>query len=504
MLELWLESHIRRKLGGYKVLINTIDRALPTRLAGSHRVAIVGAGLGGIASAALLGERGFQVSLFERNSYLGGKVGSWPVEFSDGSRTQIDHGFHAFFRHYYNLRAFLEKIGATGHLKTIDDYLILTRDGRSFGFRDIAAPPLLNILSLGRNGFYRFSEVLFQPAAWRMREFLKYDEARTFARFDSISFAEFADRSRLPATLRLVFSTFARAFFAPGAKLSMAALIKSFHFFYLSHGHALFYDYFTTNYADALIEPAREHLLQHRVSIKLDCPLAETARSGNKFAVAGEIFDSLILAADVNGTREICRNSPWVGALSPLTAQKVTALEASDGYAVYRLWLDRRDRRKLPAFIITEKRELLDAVTFYHAFDGESARWAQASGGGVYELHCYALPHAAGEETELKAAFMAEFLAYFPELRGARIVRDYLQVKRDFPAFHTGLNQQRPGVTTGVPGFYLAGDWVKIPSPAMLMEAAFTSGLLAANEILTQLGLQQEPVYSVPLRGIFA
>jgi carotenoid phi-ring synthase / carotenoid chi-ring synthase len=104
----------------------------------------------------------------------------------------------------------------------------------------------------------------------------------------------------------------------------------------------------------------------------------------------------------------------------------------------------------------------------------------------------------------LKAAFLAELYHYFPQLKGARILREHLQSKRDISAFHTGLHRTRPEFKTEIADFYLAGDWVKLPTPAMLMEAAFTSGLLCANSILVKRGLQEEPVYSVPLKGIFA
>ena len=71
-------------------------------------------------------------------------------------------------------------------------------------------------------------------------------------------------------------------------------------------------------------------------------------------------------------------------------------------------------------------------------------------------------------------------------------------------AFHTGLFANRPEVDNGVEGLYLAGDWVKLPYPAMLMEAACMSGLLSANAILRRHGLREEPVYTVPLRGLLA
>jgi isorenieratene synthase len=504
MLGRLLQPYIRKKLSGYVKIINTVDAIKPKNVRASHNVAVVGGGLAGIAAASLLAERGFEVTLLERNSYLGGKAGCWEVQFPDGSAAKVDHGFHAFFRHYYNLRAFLDRIGASRHLKRIDDYLVLAQDGKSFSFKNVATTPVLNIFSLGSNKFYRFRDVLLNPPTWRMGDFVKYDEAKTFAEFDGLTFDKFAVQTKLPASLRLVFHTFARAFFAPAEKLSTAELMKAFHFFYLSHDQGLLYDYFDTDYGQALTEPVRRHLTQHKVAIKLNQSITGTERQNDKFMVGNEAFDSLILASDVVGTREICGNSPWIKNLSKKTHAEIASLQASDGYAIYRIWIERRVSPSLPVFIITEKRHVLDSVTFYHQFDRASKEWAKESGGGVYELHCYALPPAMNDETMLKAAFLTELYDHFPDLKNARILREYLQIKRDFTAFHAGLHPTRPEFRTEIPNFYLAGDWVKIPTPAMLMEAAFTSGLLCANSILTKHDLQEEPVYSVPQKGIFA
>jgi isorenieratene synthase len=503
VLKTFLRPRIKKRLGGYDVTINQIDLSKPTTIQAAKRVAVIGAGLAGIGAAATLAERGFEVTLFERNSYLGGKVGSWDAALQDGATVRIDHGFHAFFGHYYNLRGFLEKIGAVRHFKRIDDYLVLALDGRRYSFSGVETTPVLNIASLARNEFFRFRDVLFNRPSWRMGEFLEYDEGKTFAKYDTVSFDEFAAQARLPAALKLIFNTFARAFFAPGDRLSTAELIKSFHFFYLSHDHGLLYDYFDTDYHSALLEPVLRHLERHGVTIKLNHEIGGTQWENEKFIIGADSFDYLILAADVVGTRTIGKNSPWIRERSPKTYSELTSLQASDGYAVYRLWLDKRTGEKLPVFIITEKQAVLDSVTFYHQFDKNAVEWAERSCGGVYELHCYALPTAVGE-ADIKAAFLAELYGYFPELRGAKIVRDSLQVRRDFTAFHTGLSKNRPSYRTDVPNLYLAGDWVKTGTPAMLMECAYTSGLLCANAISARHGLREEPVRSVPTRGIFA
>jgi isorenieratene synthase len=105
---------------------------------------------------------------------------------------------------------------------------------------------------------------------------------------------------------------------------------------------------------------------------------------------------------------------------------------------------------------------------------------------------------------EVRIQLLDEFEAYFPEINGYKIKYEYFQFRDDFTAFHTNLYHTRPEYKTPISNLYLAGDWVKLPCPAMLMEAATTSALYAANDIFEKENLKQEPILSVPLKGIFA
>ncbi len=57
------------------------------------RVAIVGAGLAGLAAAVDLVDAGHDVSLYEARPFMGGKVGSWV----DDDGNHIEMGLHVFF-----------------------------------------------------------------------------------------------------------------------------------------------------------------------------------------------------------------------------------------------------------------------------------------------------------------------------------------------------------------------------------------------------------------------
>ncbi len=76
------------------------------------RVAIVGAGLAGLAAAVELVDAGHEVEIFEARSFVGGKAGSW----IDADGNHVEMGLHVFFNNYYNLFALMKHVGAFENL----------------------------------------------------------------------------------------------------------------------------------------------------------------------------------------------------------------------------------------------------------------------------------------------------------------------------------------------------------------------------------------------------
>lgn len=488
-------------MNGYRVALNEPDESLPLHLANKKSVAVIGAGIAGISAASNLAERGFSVSLFEKENYLGGKVGAWTFE-SNGETLHMEHGFHAFFRQYYNLLDYMRRIDAYKNLIPIDDYVILFGREEQQGFKDLDPTPGLNVWSLRKKGVFGIG-TLMNPFSAPLLNLMQYDREKTFKKFDNESFERYARRTFLPKKMRLVFNSFARAFFSEPEKMSMAELIKGFHFYFLSNEDGLLYDVLNDDFYESFLKYCEAYLLKHQVEIKLNSGVDEIKRVGGQFLVNGKSFDYVVLATDVKHLKALVGKSPALKQYSNFYAAS-EAVKQSDRYAVLRVWTDKFETQKFPFFIFTDRLVALDSITLYHRMEKTSTSWSEKNQGGVFELHCYALPEKLKDDETIKKQLLEELYHYMPELRGMKIIHEHFQHRHDFPAFHTGLYATRPEIKTEIPNLYLAGDWVKQDNCTMLMEAAYTSGALAANYIFQEEKLKENPLFSVPQKGILA
>lgn len=498
----WIARGIEARLGGYVHRVVDVDPSAPERLERERRVLVVGGGLAGLSAAELLSRRGFAVTLCERDDELGGKLAAWRERLPTGAILPIEHGFHAFFRHYYNLNDWLTELGVASRLRPITDYAIVARDGSRVGFATSSKVPLLNLIGLARLGFFRWRDVLRPSTGRRLEQLLRYDAAVEDDALDSTSFATWADAARLPPRLRLAFTTFARAFFADESRMSMAELVKSFHFYYLSHDRGLAYDYLDGAYDEALVDPIVDRLRDQGVAIRLGCGVESIVPVAGGLQVDGETYDHVVLAADAAASAKILAASPSLVA-RPCIAKALPSMRTGQRYAVVRLWIDRPLRADLPAFVVTERAEVLDAVAFVHRTDPHARAWADAHAGAVLELHCYAVPDEVASDRVVEL-LLREAEAVLEGLDDANILHRHVQLRRDFTALHVGMRRARPTTQSGVEGLWFAGDWVKLPCPAMLMEAAHTSARFVADRICRIEGVAGYAIDSVPLRGILA
>ena len=171
------------------------------------------------------------------------------------------------------------------------------------------------------------------------------------------------------------------------------------------------------------------------------------------------------------------------------------------GCGVYRLWFDKKVERDVPVYFSVGRIRVADAISFPERITKQAKEWSARTKGGGIELHSYSLPENLSEQ-QYKQQMREDLLHYLPELRDATVIMEHFEQNRAVSALHTNFKDMRPTVQTDADNVYVAGDWVQLPTPALLMEAACTAGLLAANAILAKRGIEQVPIDSVPRRGI--
>jgi isorenieratene synthase len=212
--------------------------------------------------------------------------------------------------------------------------------------------------------------------------------------------------------------------------------------------------------------------------------------------------DYFVIAADVPGTRHLF--DLIKGEIDPELTQQIQNLAVSDPFAVGRFWLDRDFEWTQSNFTSLSGYALTDSITLYHRIQAQFVEWSKRTGNSVVELHAYCYKEADfPTQEDLLATFEAELYEIVPELREATVLHRELVNQKNFSGYPPNSYADRPATETPVANLMLAGDWVKMPFPCGLMERAITSGLLAANGILHQEGLQRRSLLSVNPEGIF-
>jgi isorenieratene synthase len=427
---------------------------------------------------------------------------------ASGEPFEMERGFHAFFRQYYNLRALLKRIDpALRFLIPLEDYPILGPRGERLSFQGLPRGTPANLIALIRRSPAFRARDLLRVDARRALEMLTYDSARTYARRDAMSAGEYLDSLRFPPQARrLFFDVFAHSFFNPEEEMSAAELLMMFHFYFTGNPEGLLFDVARAPFSTSIWKPFASYLEGLGVELRLACQAKSVERAApGRWRVSsdsgGVEGDGVVLALSVPHLRSLVEASPDLR--GDAWRSSINGLRVTNPFAVWRLWLDRPTAPERAPFVGTTGLGSIDNISLYHRFEDESRAWSEAHGGAVVELHAYAID-TNFDATRLRAELLDAMHRSYPETREARTVEERWLVEQDCPAFPPGSYATRPSVTTPFAGIAVAGDFVKLPFPSALMERAAASGFLAANQLLTRDGRKGEPIRTVSSRGLLA
>ncbi|NLU77297.1 FAD-dependent oxidoreductase [Micromonospora sp. HNM0581] len=469
---------------------------------------VVGGGIAGMSAAVVLAERGVEVSVLEAAPQLGGRLGAWPETLTDGTRHVNEHGFHAFFRQYYNWRNILRRIDpALRFLRPVPGYPVLSAEWPTEEFGRLPPAPPANLLTLlARSPSLRLGDLrgMDRDAALPL---LTYHPVRTYAEFDHTTADELLDSLRLPDRARaMLFEVFSHSFFNHEAEMSAAEMIAQFHFYLLGNPEGLAFDCPDEDYATSIWEPLARHVERHGGRIRTGEPVTALHRDSGGWRVhsgqgsyqAGHV----VLAVDPPALAALVAGSPSLAGQAPSLAAAMPAYgRPGPPYAVARYWCDGDVSPERAVFSGVSRQATLDSVTLYHRLEHESRRWAARTGGSVLELHAYACEPQV-PATVLAERMRAELAVLWPETARLRVRELRARVEAKAPAFTPGSHAGRPDVRTDADGLYLAGDGIGTVFPSALMERAAATGIIAANHILRAAGGATEPLHSIRPYGL--
>ncbi len=463
---------------------------------------MVGGGIAGLAAATGLVERGVNVDVIERETYLGGRVGGWTERADDGTELPMNRGFHAFFRQYYNLRDMFRRIDpGLAMLTAVEDYPLVDGQGRRDTFRGLPQTPPLNALMFAlRSPTFRLRDMV-RLNARAAAPLAAVSVPDIYERLDHLDADRFLRDINFPSAARhLAFEVFSRSFFAEPGRLSAAELATMFHIYFLGSSEGLIFDVANANFDVALWNPLRQYLesrgatFHTGVSVTgLDVEPRLRVRTDSDIDFD---CDGVVLAVDVAGLQHIVDGSPALG--DDGWRGRVAAMGTAPPFVVQRLWLDAPVFSDRAPFLGTGGRPPLDNVSVLERYEREAADWCTRTGGSVVELHSYAV---TGPRDDLGERMLARLYELYPEVRRAKVIHERTLTRSDCPRFAPGDHATRPMVATPHPAVMLAGDGIRIDLPVALMERAATTGWSAANGLLAHYGLAGHQLHTVPVQG---
>jgi squalene-associated FAD-dependent desaturase len=498
-------------------------------------VAIVGGGLAGLAAACALAGSDFQVTVFERRPYLGGRASSYE---HPGTGEIVDNCQHVLFGSCTNLLAFYKTIGIENKISWFDRMTFIEPRGRQSVLEPTFLPAPLHLttsflrfkflnsrdkLSLARG---LLSLILHQPKDdgasfqdWLIRHRQTPGAIERFWKPILVSaLSEDMDRIAVPYAAQVVRESMkspaARRMGIP--KVPLTELYNAARDFISAHGGSVRF--------------------RSSVQAFVSTPLGVRVRLQD----SEEDFDYVIPAVPFDSLAKLLPDSAEESSPTKVLREKLSHFETSPITGVH-LWFDRQIT-DLPHAVLLDrtiqwmfhKSQLLDSdagregttsvvpleATPAAAPQGrkntaqgvspgcadkttESRRDERNPGSYVELVISSSKSLREKSRQEIIDIALKELREFFPAARDANLIKSTV-IKEVNATFSPtpGIDRYRPASETPWPRIFLAGDWTATGWPAT-MESAVRSGFLAAEHVTENSGPRKKfLVPDLPATGL--
>jgi squalene-associated FAD-dependent desaturase len=419
-------------------------------------VIVAGGGLAGLSAAAVLGEAGYTVDLYEAKPYLGGRATSYSIPTGDGHSETIDNCQHVLLRCCVNLIDLYSRLDVLKHIEFHKQFYFIEPGGRRSVLRRGLFPAPLHF-------FESFARLTFLNAGEKFslgRALLAIRTERTQRRdLDQISMLDWLREKRQPTR---VIDRFWRQILvsAINEDLDRMAAIHGFQVFWLGFlARSDSYEMGVPAVGLADLYSSDVWRRWQNVRIHLRTPVEYVDASGARVNGSQYLADAYVVAVPFERVSAIC------------SAANAPSLEHSPITGVH-LWFEAP---------ITElaNATLLD----------RTMQWMFAKDAGRH-IHLVVSASRSLLETprqEVIDLALKELAEFFPRAARTRLIRAHV-VKEVRATFAAAPGVQRPPTETAAPNIFIAGDWTNSGWPAT-MEGAVRSGYIAAEAVTRAAGV---------------
>ena len=433
-------------------------------------VAIAGAGLAGLAAGCALAGCGYQVTIFEKRPYVGGRASSYE---HPGTGEVVDNCQHVLLGCCTNLLDLYRRIGVEQKIRWYDRLTFLEPGGRSSDIAPSFLPaPFHNTLSFLAAHSLGFGDkmaigralmsIMRRLPAESDQSFLDWLQAhgqtqRAIDRFWKVvlvsALNEDLDRMSVHYAAQVFRESFLKS--AQGGRMGVPNVPLT-----------------------ELYGAAGDYIRAHRGQVRLRAGV-EAMRSepeAVRVCVNGEElrFDFLISALPFQALDKLLPDNP---AAEPLRAQ-LHRFETSPITGIH-FWFDRQITGLDHAVLLDRTIQWMFHKSKLHAEGTQEAR-----GGSYVELVVSSSKSLVDKpRNEILELALRELKEFFPAAREAQVLKS--TVIKEVHATYSALprsDEYRPGNATPWPRLFLSGDWTASGWPAT-MEGAVRSGYLAAEAL---------------------
>lgn len=470
-------------------------------------VVIIGAGLAGLAVGVHIAERDVAPLVIDEDAlWVGGRLsGGEPetVEYQEQSwQFKPEHSVHALWGGYVNMRAMIEQFTDSKLIVSSGEVWINRwgRDVRRMEAGNAVRSPWIPAP-------FHYLQLLFHPQIWaniQPWDFLSLpgflasilltvgtDPLREKINWDGLKMKDYF--IGWTPNLRTTFTGLGvNLIAAPENDISLAAFIAGLRFYTMLRNDSWQMHYLPADSHTALIQPLVDYIEASGGAVEGGITAKKLIRDGDTWQILVEDSrrgglrrlraEHVILAVNAPAAKRLLNDSPDTADLA-----KEMIFPAGLRNGVVRLWFSKSPREGTQGGMFTGD-FAPDNFFWIHRLYDDYAQWHQDTGGSAIEVHYYEDDLLEQPDRNLIVLSVTEVQRAFPEIKGSFVhgtVRRNSKVHTDFRI----PTDESLHVQTPWQNIYACGDWVGFDTPSFWMERATTTGIAAANEVLTAMNL---------------